>query len=86
MTLVEQNPKGVSPAHIVHNTHYAQYAQNVQSVIEALAAQEEPKEELVFNPVNGELEVLNPIAAHRQVNKPVMTAIARIGFFCNFNV
>lgn len=42
---------------------------------------EEEKEELVFNPVTGELEVLQSYIAHNQFVKPVMTSIAKNGFF-----
>lgn len=53
----------------------------VQNLMESIARGEEAKEELIFNPVTGELEVLAPAAAQRQVTKPVMTKIAKDGFF-----
>lgn len=42
---------------------------------------EELKEELILNPVTGELEVLSPALATAQRTKPVMTKIASSGFF-----
>ena len=55
--------------------------ESVQTVMEALARQEEPREELIFNPVTGELEVLGKVEAASQSIKPVMTKIAQDGFF-----
>jgi hypothetical protein len=57
----------------------------VQATMESLAAGAEPKEELVFNPVTGELEAVAPSVAKASTTKPVMTRIAKDGFFAAFN-
>jgi len=53
----------------------------VQAAMEAIAQGNEPKEELVFNPVTGELEAVAPAQAAKSTTKPVMTRIAKDGFF-----
>lgn len=53
----------------------------VQNVMETIARGEEAKEELIFNPTTGELETLETTTANQQMTKPVMTKIAKDGFF-----
>ena len=54
---------------------------NVQMIMESIARNEETTEELVFNPVTGELEAITVSSANTQKIKPVMTKIAKDGFF-----
>lgn len=54
---------------------------SVQNAMETIARGMEPKEELVFNPITGELETVSPVIASSQFTKPVMTKIAKDGFF-----
>jgi len=56
-------------------------ASAVQAAMESIAQGSEPKEELVFNPVTGELEAVTPAVAKASTTKPVMTRIAKDGFF-----
>ena len=59
-------------------------AYHVQNIMETIANGSEAKEELVFNPITGELEVVTPKIARSQTTKPVMTKIAKDGFFIVF--
>jgi len=64
-----------------HSSMAAANAGAVQAAMESIAQGNEPKEELVFNPVTGELEAVTPAVAKASTTKPVMTRIAKDGFF-----